>query len=66
MSNVRQLFPRAIYDTKKCMIVHLGLYVDDEDIWRVYLGWPTPSEITAAKERGLRAIPVTVQYDPPR
>ena len=31
-----------------------------------YLGWPAPSEIADAKARGLRAIPVTVQYDPPR
>lgn len=62
----RDLFPRAIYDTKKCMIVHLGLYADDADIWTVYLGWPTQSEIDDAKSRGLRAIPVTVQYDPPR
>lgn len=60
------VWPMAIYDTKACRIIHLGLYRDADDLWRVYLGWPDQAEIDAAIKRGLRAIPVTVQYDPPR
>jgi len=51
--------PFAIYDANN-KIAHVGLYSNEDDCWRVYLGWPTRGEVRDAKERGLRVAPVMV------
>ena len=66
MERGKNYFPFAVYDTRQCCMVHLGLYENEDDVWRVYLGWPDQKEIDHYKAAGLRVIPVTVQYDPPR
>ena len=60
------LFPFGVYDTKQCCFVHIGLYANEADCWKVYLGWPDDAEIADAKERGLKVLPLTIQYDPRR
>ncbi len=58
--------PFGIYDTKNCGLVYIGLYENEAEIWQVYLGWPDAEEISHAKRvRGLRAIPLTMQYNIP-
>lgn len=55
----------AIYDLKSSTILHVSMYRDEDDCWRVYLGWPTRGEVIEAKKSGLRVISVTLQYTPP-
>ena len=58
------LFPFGIYDTKQCGMAHIGLYKSEADCWQVFLGWPSPEEIEHATSKGLRALPLTISYDP--
>lgn len=58
------LFPFGVYDTKQCGLAHIGLYTDEADCWKVYLGWPDDEGIADAKTRGLKVVPLTVKYDP--
>ena len=62
----RDYFPYGVYDTKRCMIVHIGLYIDENECWKIFLGWPDEEEIQWHKDQGLRVIPLTVSYDPKR
>lgn len=59
------MFPYCIYDTKRCQMIHLGLFKDEADCWRMYLGWPTKGEVRTAQERGFVCLPCTVSYKPP-
>jgi hypothetical protein len=34
-------------------LMYIGLHDNEEDCWRVYLGWPDQAEIDDAKARGL-------------
>lgn len=61
----KDLMPYGVYDTKQCGLAYIGLHEDEADVWKVWLGWPHPDDIEAAKRRGLRVLPVTVQYKPP-
>lgn len=61
----RIFLPYGVYDSKECCLAHVGLYFNEDDCWRVYLGWPDESEIEDAKARGLRVIPLTIHYTPP-
>ena len=60
------LFPFGVYDTKECAMAYIGLHVDETDAWRVFLGWPDQEEIDDAKALGLRVLPLTINYEPPR
>lgn len=62
---VTHLFPFAVYDTSACCMMHLGLYVNELECWRTFLGWPDESDIQVAKDSGLKVISVTVTYDDP-
>lgn len=57
---MRDRKPYAIYD-KNGRFFYIGLHEDAEDCWRIYLGWPTPSEIADAKARGLQCGIATIQ-----
>lgn len=59
-------FPFGVYDTQKCQMAHIGLYENEAECWRAYLGWPSHEEIDDAKVRGLRVLPLTIKYEPPR
>lgn len=59
------MFPFAIYDAKRSVMVHLGLYKDEADCWRVFLGWPTRGEVRHAQSQGLVCLPCAVSYKPP-
>jgi len=64
MSIGGDLFPFGVYDTKKYMMCHIGLYENEDECWRVYLGWPTRGEVRWYKEQGLKVVPLQVQYKP--
>jgi hypothetical protein len=51
--------PYAVYDHES-ILMYIGLHWDEEDCWRIFLGWPSDEEIKDAKERGLRVYPVKV------
>lgn len=55
--------PFGVYDTKKCKLVHIGLYENEAACWDVWLGWPTFCEIDHNKEIGFRVIPLSVYYE---
>ena len=59
-------FPFGIYDTKQSMMLHIGLYPDAAECWKVYLGWPDDEEIEWHKKQGLVVLSLTVSYDPKR
>lgn len=42
---------------------YIGLHGSEDDCWRIFLGWPSPSEIINAKLRGLTCEPVQVKRD---
>lgn len=60
------LFPFGVYDTRQCGMAHIGLYENEADCWRVYLGWPDQEEIEFAKSKGLVVLPLTIHYSPPK
>lgn len=39
---------------------HIGLHHDENDCWRVALGWPTVGEVEAYKRKGYYATEVAV------
>jgi hypothetical protein len=45
-------------------MVHIGLYANEADYWRIHLGWPDQGEIDSAKSKGLVVLPLTVTYEP--
>lgn len=57
--------PFGVYDTNQCGLVYIGLYDDEADTWRAFLGWPDDEEIEAAKKRGLCVLSLTCRYEPP-
>jgi hypothetical protein len=59
------MFPYCIYDTRQCRMAFLGLFKDEADCWRVYLGWPTRGEVRHAKSKGLVCLPCTVSWSEP-
>lgn len=59
------LFPFGVYNTKQCGMAHIGLYENEADCWRVFLGWPDQEEIDYAKKNGFLVLPLTIAYDPP-
>jgi len=59
-------FPFGVYDTANCAMIYIGLHQDENDVWRIFLGWPDAEEIEHAKTNGLRVLSLTVNYDPPR
>ena len=61
-----QYFPFGVYDTKACGLAYIGLHSDEADVWKVFLGWPDADDIEAAKDRGLRVLPLTCSYDLPK
>jgi len=46
-------------------VVYLGLHPNEEDCWRIFLGWPDDEEINQAKKRGYTCKRVSVVIDPP-
>lgn len=51
--------PWAVFRGK--IPIHLGLYETEQDVWQIYLGWPSLEEIDDAKHSGLRAARIIVQ-----
>lgn len=45
--------------TNKNLVIYVGMHTDEEDVWRIWLGWPSDLEIAEAKLRGLKAVPIT-------
>jgi hypothetical protein len=66
ISKDRFLFPFGVYSIKKCMMLHIGLYENEADVWKIWLGWGDADDIAHAKSQGERVIPLTLQYDPPK
>lgn len=54
----------GVYDTERNGLAYIGLHDGEDDVWRIFLGWPDQAEIDAAKARGLKVLPLTVGYDP--
>ena len=52
-------YPYAVYDRDGDM-VYIGLHDNEEDCWKIYLGWPHLEEIADAKARGLKVVRVRV------
>lgn len=50
----------GVFNKKKKQMLYVGLHENEADVWEVYLGWPSKSEINWAKERGIIVIPVAV------
>lgn len=59
------LFPFGIYHDERCHMVHIGLYADEADCWKTWLGWPDREEIEEAKAQGYVVLPLTLSYTPP-
>jgi hypothetical protein len=57
--SAKPLRPFGIYDAQGAL-VYLGMHASADDAWQIGLGWPSAEEISAAKSRGLKAIPVNV------
>lgn len=34
------IMPYGVYDTKQCGLLYIGLHDGEDDVWRIYLGWP--------------------------
>ncbi len=58
-------FPFGVYHQDRCHMVHIGLYADENECWKVYLGWPGAEEIADAKGNGYCVLPLTIGYSPP-
>jgi hypothetical protein len=58
-------FPFGVYDTNLSAMLHIGLYSDEKDCWKIFLGWPGDEEIEDAKKRGLVVLPLIMTYSPP-
>jgi hypothetical protein len=50
--------PYGVYD-RDGALVYLGLHHDEDDCWRIFLGWPDQEDIDRAKASGLTVSPVT-------
>ena len=59
------LMPFGVYDTKRCGLVHIGLYENEARTWQVFLGWPHSDEVDEAKRSGLVVLPLIVSYSAP-
>ena len=56
--------PYILYDVKKHEVLDCMMADDEDEVWKVKLGWPDQDEIDWAKRRGLRVIPATLTYKP--
>jgi len=57
------VLPYGVYDKLECGLAYIGLHDSEEDVWRVFLGWPSAEEIEHAKRRGLEVLKLTVSYN---
>lgn len=46
-------------------IVHVGLYADEKESWRIYLGWPTVAEVNWCKEHGYYCTKANLTWTKP-
>ena len=46
-------------------IVHVGLYTDEKECWRIYLGWPTVAEVNWYKEHGYYCTKANLTWTKP-
>lgn len=46
-------------------LVYVGLHKDEEDTWKIFLGWPHPEEIEHAKRHGFYAAPAACYWKRP-
>ena len=46
-------------------IVHVGLYADEKECWRIYLGWPTVAEVNWYKEHGYYCTKANLTWTKP-
>lgn len=46
-------------------IVHVGLYADEKECWRIYLGWPTVAEVNWYKDRGYYCAKANLTWTKP-
>lgn len=46
-------------------IVHVGLYADEKECWRIYLGWPTVREVNWYKEHGYYCTKANLTWTKP-
>jgi hypothetical protein len=42
-------------------LVYIGLHVDEADVWKIFLGWPSDEEIATAKVAGHRVVRLRVE-----
>lgn len=45
-------------------LAYIGLHENETDCWRVFLGWPSESEIEWEKQRGTRVVRIEITPKP--
>lgn len=47
-------------------LVHLGMFENEADAWRIFLGWPTVGEVKEHKAKGWYCTEATVTWQQPK
>lgn len=62
--NMEQVKPYVIVSPQG--LAHVGLYENEAQAWRIYLGWPTVGEVRECIDKGWYCTEATLTWQRPK